>query len=358
MLFIVLYHLCRHGFSLYLYDYSITVNNVFIKGMNLLEGLSNCIFLMISGYFLVDNHFSWRKVFRLVFQCFCISAFVGTVLYVNRIPSVVHGGNLVYGFDSVASPLTKSEWKMYLRPIFFNLNWFTTVYLPFYIFSPYLAVLVKNISKGQLTNLIYFVLILGFVLNMWEMSPWRFSRLFYFCAIFFVAAYIKIYRFELLLNWKKWFLCAFLILIAYYSVVIGIHLIGRKFGMDVYERLRIVGKIQGMEHVPMILCSVCIFCGFKNIEIKSNRWINIIASTTLTVYLLHDNNLHRDFVWQKIFNLLSWYQSVCLIPYSIFCVISIFAFGVCLELLRKRFIECYVLKLYDFIALKVCNFEK
>lgn len=349
MLFIVLYHLCRHGFSVYLYDYTPTINNIFIKGVNQLGGLSNCIFLMISGYFLVEGHFSWKKVFKLWFQCFCVSASVGTFLYINRIPSVNHGGNLLEDFFTIANPLTDTEWKMYLRPIFFNGNWFTTMYLPFYIFSPFLAVMVKNLSCIQHRILILCTLFFGFVLNMIDYNPYGFSRLYYFCSIFFVASYLKLYQPKFFSKPKYCFLYAALILVFYFVYYFAVLYIGKKFGIELHERLRYIDKVYGMEHLPMLFCSMFIFSGFCNLQINYNKIINIISSCTLTVYLLHDNWLHRDFVWQGIFKILHYWQSCWFIPYAFFCVCCVFFAGIIFELFRKYFIEKYVLKGYDLI---------
>lgn len=144
MFLIVLYHLCRHGFSEYLYDYSFSFNNLFIKTVSHMGGFSNCVFLMISGYYLVDARFSWKKVVKLIFQCFFVSLFIGTLLFIFKIPSVISEINI--GEELIARPLTFSEYKRYLQPFKYSLNWFTTIYLPFYLFSPFLVTIVKNIT--------------------------------------------------------------------------------------------------------------------------------------------------------------------------------------------------------------------
>ena len=110
---------------------------------------------------------------------------------------------------------------------------------------------------------------------------------------------------------------------------------------------------EGMEHLPMLFSSLFFFCGFKNLKIGYNHFLNTIAGTTLTVYLVHDNWMHRNFVWQIVFRIREFYNSTLLIPYSLFCVCTVFSVGCVFELLRKIFIEKYILRFYDFLTQKI-----
>lgn len=252
-------------------------------------------------------------------------------------------------------PLSLFEYKMYLRPIFFNLNWFTTTYILFYILSPFITIMIKNITKNQHIMLIFICLFFGFFLNALDYNPYNFNRLFYFISIYFIASYLKFYSPSFLNSSKKCFFYAISSVFLYFCYVLVIHVWAHKFGISFDEKMKIISKLMGMDHVPMVIISVFIFCGFKNIQMKHNRIINAISSTTLTVYLIHDNFLHRDFLWQRICHLLDFWNSRWFIPYAFLCVIAIFSFGCILELLRKRFVEKYVMKLWDFSYKNILN---
>lgn len=49
-----------------------------------------------------------------------------------------------------------------------------------------------------------------------------------------------------------------------------------------------------------LLAAIGIFTVFKNLKCKYNRWINILASTTFTVYLIHNNPIISDWVWNTV----------------------------------------------------------
>lgn len=74
-------------------------------------------------------------------------------------------------------------------------------------------------------------------------------------------------------------------------------------------------------------------------KIKHHRWINIAASATFGVYLIHDNNYMRHFLWIDFFNNANYQDSLLLIPYSIIVVIMVYVSCTAIELLRQYTIE-------------------
>ena len=72
---------------------------------------------------------------------------------------------------------------------------------------------------------------------------------------------------------------------------------------------------------------------------KYHKWVNIVASATFGVYLIHDNGLIRQFLWSDIFKNSQYQESVFLIPYSIIVVAIVYFICTIIDLLRQRFIE-------------------
>jgi len=52
-----------------------------------------------------------------------------------------------------------------------------------------------------------------------------------------------------------------------------------------------------------LVASISIFHFFKNLNIKNNKFINFIASTTFGCYLIHDNTVNRPFLWKNLFDM-------------------------------------------------------
>lgn len=339
MLWITIYHLNHHGFLVYSTDINFDFNNIIIKSISSLSGFSNLVFLMISGYFLIDAKFSWKKVFKLWFQCFFYSAIIGICLYVTKANCVlteIDQSNC----DFIA--MNKRDFIKCFFPILSNNNWFTTYYILFYILSPFVVPLIKNISQRQHFTLIVITVIAGPLLSIIT-STYVFSNLYYFVVVFLIASYIRLYSPKITNNLSLCLTIAISILIVYLAAI-----------LTSYKWLngKGINRILGMTKLPMLLFAVSVFCIFKNLKVKYNPFINKIASCTLTVYLLHDNSF-RQFIWQKIFHISDYRFSKFYLPYSLVVVLIIFTSSILIELIRKRIIEKPVLKLYDRITAKI-----
>lgn len=95
----------------------------------------------------------------------------------------------------------------------------------------------------------------------------------------------------------------------------------------------------GMEKLPILLISVCLFIVFVNVKVKCNKWINLIASATFGVYLIHVDEPIRHLLWETVFHNATYQNSVWLIPYSIAVVIIVYVFCTLLDLLRQVSLE-------------------
>lgn len=76
--------------------------------------------------------------------------------------------------------------------------------------------------------------------------------------------------------------------------------------------------------VLTICRAVCFFMMFKTIKLKENRFINKLSKTSFGVYLIHDSNLLRPFLWKNIFHNNSYQNTVLIIPYSIVVVLLVY----------------------------------
>ena len=70
-----------------------------------------------------------------------------------------------------------------------------------------------------------------------------------------------------------------------------------------------------------------------------HKWINILASATFGVYLIHDNGIVRPFLWVDVFKNAQYQDSLFLIPYSILVVAIVYIACTMIDLIRKQFFE-------------------
>lgn len=103
----------------------------------------------------------------------------------------------------------------------------------------------------------------------------------------------------------------------------------------------------------MFLLSVSIFEIFLNIKMKSIKIVNIIASTTLGIYMIHDGVLQR-YIWDTIFKTTEHLSnnSWKIIIDIMIATIIIFIVGTIIDLIRQ-FIEKITIK--KILDLKIFN---
>ena len=88
---------------------------------------------------------------------------------------------------------------------------------------------------------------------------------------------------------------------------------------------------------PMvIISSLCLLLGFRSLDIPHSKIINLLASATFGVYLIHDNNFVRPFLWRIVFKNASYQNSPYLIPYSIAVIIIVYISCTVIELIRAK----------------------
>ena len=143
MFFIVVYHCLTHGVGDG-YEFSSTspiclTNALSSDLMLVFSSIAVNLYVMISGYFLVDLNFKASRIVR-TWSVACFYSFIIALLFMTLclIPF-----NLLSLFKS-------------LFPISFDAYWFVTQYIGMLILSPFLAIMVRNLTYRQ-----YFALLIA-----------------------------------------------------------------------------------------------------------------------------------------------------------------------------------------------------
>ena len=69
------------------------------------------------------------------------------------------------------------------------------------------------------------------------------------------------------------------------------------------------------------------------------KWVNIIASATFGVYIIHDSAIIRPLLWHELFKNAQYQDSVFLIPYSIIVVAIVYVACTLIDILRQYTVE-------------------
>ena len=280
----------------------------------------NC-FVILSGYFMCKSKISMKKFIKLLFEI----EFYRIIIY------------LIFC-------LFKYE-KLTLLSLFYTVipvksigDGFTSAYIVFFLFIPFLNILLNGLNEKMHLRLILLCLFMYTFLSSIPIFSITMNYVSWFMVIYIIAAYIRLYPKPLFNNKKIFGITSIVcIIISLLSIVLCL-----KKNMFYYFFVSDSNKVMAL------ITSFSLFLFFKNINIKYNKYINMIASTSFGVLLIHANSdAMRRWLWQDIlkntvfFDTKWWYihflVSICIV--YIVCVV--------IDLLRQRFIEKYFFKLYD-----------
>ena len=279
------------------------------------------IFVLISGYFLIENT-------EKLFQPKKLLKFWGQVVFYSIMTYLL----------SVMLRLNAFEIKQLIKvclPITYPGWWFASTYFMLYLIHPFLNKLLHGLSKTE-----YQYLILMMVLC-WSIIPTATTQLFesnsllWFVTLYGIAGYVNLYGGNQKLQSKHYFSLYFMVLIITYTVSTTFLFLGTKkeewstHAIDFFE----------IERLPILLMAITLFMGFVTLKMNYHKWINMIASATFGVYLIHDSSYISYYLWTNIFKINQYQDSTFLILYSILVVFILYVSCTMIDLIRKKLVE-------------------
>lgn len=279
------------------------------------------IFVLISRYFLIENT-------EKLFQPKKLLKFWGQVVFYSIMTYLL----------SVMLRLNAFEIKQLIKvclPITYPGWWFASTYFMLYLIHPFLNKLLHGLSKTE-----YQYLILMMVLC-WSIIPTATTQLFesnsllWFVTLYGIAGYVNLYGGNQKLQSKHYFSLYFMVLIITYTVSTTFLFLGTKkeewstHAIDFFE----------IERLPILLMAITLFMGFVTLKMNYHKWINMIASATFGVYLIHDSSYIRYYLWTNIFKINQYQDSTFLILYSILVVFILYVSCTMIDLIRKKLVE-------------------
>lgn len=218
---------------------------------------------------------------------------------------------------------------------------FITNYIGLYLLSPFLNVVANNLTEKRYKHLLIILFILTSVLPTFGLGA--FSLTFtWFIFLYLCGGYIKKYPIKIS---KRKYLFLVISVALYLLIMLSVVLfnyLGLKYSFfSDHARHFIAGC-----SIPMFLFSLCLFIFFANINIGRNRCINIIAKTTLGIFLLHDG-LPYEFLWDKVVNGPAYYYSQWLPLYAVIVIIAVFIACMLIDLVRIFTVEKLLFRVLD-----------
>ena len=329
MFVIVAHHyIVNSGLMTQLYNSTtIGVNTIFalLFGWGGKTGI-NC-FVLITGYFMCKSKITLKKFLKLL-------------LMVEFYRLVIYFIFTITGYQEFG---IKSLFRAVL-PITYIGNGFTAAYLVFYLFIPFLNILVDGMDKRLHQTLIALCVGVYTVLPTLKINV-TFNYVTWFSVVYIIGAYIRMHPEKWFDSRKKWGGAMGATLILSWLSVISI----------AYITLKIKGEIRNIYYfvsdsnkILALLTAVSAFMFFKNLKIGYSKLINTVAASAFGVLLIHSNSdTIRRWLWKDVLNNVEWYYSDMFVLHAVLSVIAIYVVCTLIDMARIKFVEKPLFKWID-----------
>jgi len=281
------------------------------------------VYMLISGYFLVESGFKAGRLAQLICQVLFYSLLIPPILMAL--------GMLAPGQLSVYRLL------QYLFPNQMSHYWFITAYMIMYLLSPVLAAGARQLSQKQLQ--ITIILLLCFFSVSKSVLPVRleidnegYDGLWFVC-VFLVAAYMRLYGIPFLQKGKRAAMCYLGSCALIYGLTLGVRLVYLKTG----HLGNFIHAPYEYNHILNLFAAISLFYAFSNWKLSGEgpvgRAILRVAPYTLGVYLLHEHIELRT-LWPHWLGATLECSPWALAPRAFGSVFLVFAVGILIDMAR------------------------
>ncbi len=269
------------------------------------------VFILISAYFMVNKPFKLTRILNIVLQ----TTFYAVVIYL-----------LFTIFGNV-----KFTWKglvFALLPVLYDQYGFVTGYIVMLLLSPVLNLVLHTVNKKTLgrsiLGMIGFTILFPYCsfLLIGEIYDVPYlNEVIYFVELYCVGGYLKLYGINLSKAWGV-------------VIITGVTLI---LGM-------VVNCFDGWRELCLqcatlsnFVCAVGLLLICKDWKFQS-RIVNVLASTTFGIYLIHENSYMRD--WEYAFCRQTLFPHVTsAAAVFILMTVTIFVVALVIDLVRQQTIH-------------------
>ncbi len=278
----------------------------------------NC-FVLITGYFMCTSNITLKKFLKLLLEIY----FYRIVLFIIF---------AIAGYQEIS--LT-SIIKLILPVTEVTTN-FTGCYLLFFLFIPFLNILIKNLDKKMHLYLVLLCSLMYVILGTIPKINVTMNYVSWFVVLYFIASYIRLYPIKILEDTKitGWETLGLVIISV--TSVIAMQWIGVKFGREGLYYYWVMDS----NKILAILVAIVAFCFFKNIKIKNSKIINTVATSTFGVLLIHaGSDAMRQWLWKDLLRNVEMYNSNLTYVHAIGSVLAIFTICTLIDIGRRKLLE-------------------
>lgn len=321
MIMIIAHHYSVHGgWDASLVEATPPLNILFVQIISLGGKLAVNVFVLISGYYMVNQRFSIAKVITLMVN---VSLYSISILLINN----------TLGLMDVDSRLTLRS----LMPTIHSTYWFFTTYILLYLSSPLIALVLRSLDQAQHRRVVIALII------MWSLIPtifnvtFGFSELMWFISLFIIAAYFRRFLTQPLSRVaKRWLLVVWGI-----SVIslVGSVILADLAAQTDPEALENALYLSNLNMLPTVMIAITAFVWVLDTKPRHSRIINFLAASVFGIYLFHDHPISRAILWGIVFRNVAYQTSPFLVLHAMMAVMIVFGVGVLVDTIKRGLLD-------------------
>lgn len=311
MILIIFNHFGIHGVNIKNPNLPVTTNRIITDILSSGGKLGACIFIIISGYYLINSKASKQRI-KSIFNTMWLYSVIFFII--NLIIKTV--------------PLSLNVILQSIFPFLYNGYWFMTAYILLMIFIPYINCLLHQLNQKQFQKFLCILIVITLVIpTILPKSLSMMTEFTKFITFYSTGSYVRLFSHqEKEKNIGKWiFIGSIGFTIA---SIIGIDLMSRIIKLNSLA----AHSTYFSQNLGLVsyLAALGLFLWGKNWKMRNNTMINTIASTTLGIYLIHENIIARNIIWNKIFNVNNLLNDNNPLTFTIICLGEVLIiFSVC-----------------------------
>ena len=328
MVFIVIFHIAHHGnwdYSLYS-PADLSFNILFLQGLLPLGKLGVDIFVLITGYFLITStRDTWPKIVKLWIHLLFYSLAISLVFALWKDAEFTSREIL-----NIFTPTISYTW------------WFATTYLILLALSPFINKALNICDR--VTHLKLMIALIVF----WSFIPTlmntyvEYNNLGWFITLYVTAAYVRKYPVRFTGTFHRYALFAAILYAAVLAMIYAVDITG--YESEFWNNHGYIYTLTMQNNPAILLIAVFLLLAFRSVSIPSNKVINAVAATMFGVYLIHDHELVRGYIYSDLFDCFGHSYSDLLPLYCIWMLVCIFAICIAIEFTRQLAIDRCLLK--------------
>jgi len=286
LLFIIIGHFFVHGgYEAYLNSSNLCSRIKILQCLSMFSRAACNVFVLISGYF-YSKETGFGKFLKKILSL--------------EIQMATYSWIILAVFCLIGIPLSRTYIIHAIFPVLYG-NWYVVDWCFFMLFCPLINSIVKllDIKGGGILLILY--------LMIWSIIPtftkaWSVGVFGMFFVMYYFGAYMRLCEEKnYVIESKKFSILAYTGLFLSVFMMCASVLILDKLGISLQEDKLIIKATYFREYnTPLsVLFAISIFCIFKKLHFY-NKWINKIALSVCGIYLLHDNEILRGWIWTEI----------------------------------------------------------